>query len=186
MLLKNRIRLICFYVLVFSWIYFNPSITYSWTFSGEVVQIYDGDTLSIQEKESGRLHLVRISSIDAPELGQAYGIESRDYLYNLTIGKQAEASCYRTLKDKVEICSVAVNGKDVAVELLEEGMVWRYRLYIEGQHPKKRYPYEYAEKRAVKEGLGLWGNKNREPPWKWREKLEDWTYYWEWYWHDDW
>ena len=181
---KNYAKLLV--IIFFISIYFNILPTYAWQFSGEVVQVYDGDTLSIKEKVNEKIHLVRISSIDAPELGQVFGIESRNYLYNLTFGKNADANCYRTLKDFVEVCSVTVNGKDVAIELLEKGMVWRYRLYIEGQHPKKRYPYEYAEKGAIKEGLGLWGNKNKEPPWKWREKLEDWTYYWEWYWHDDW
>ena len=157
----------------------------AWTVTGDVVDVYDGDTIYIEDAVNGYLHLVKLSAIDAPELAQQHGKISRQYLYDMVVGKKATADCYRTIRARVEICSVIVNGKDIGLVQLETGMAWRKRRYVEGQHVKKRYAYEKAEAKAIEEKAGIWSQNNPLPPWKWRERNERWDWYWDWYWHKD-
>src|SRR4051812_3648267 len=54
-----------------------------------VVAVHDGDSLTI--REAGRSpRRIRIEGIDAPELQQPFGIESRDALTSLTLNKSVE------------------------------------------------------------------------------------------------
>jgi len=162
------------------------SVSYAWTISGKVVDVYDGDSITILEDDTGWTRLIRLSAIDAPELSQRYGRESRDFLYTFAYGKQVTADCYRTIRQRIEICTVNMNEKDLALNQLEAGMAWRFRLYVEGVHPKKRYPYELAEKKAKAEQIGLWTDENPVRPYKYREKYERWDWYWDWYYYQDW
>ena len=49
--------------------------------TGTVSSVHDGDTITVAGNS------IRLDSIDAPELMQAYGIQSRDNLANLVIGQ---------------------------------------------------------------------------------------------------
>ncbi|MBT7179799.1 MAG: hypothetical protein HN907_09715, partial [Nitrospina sp.] len=46
------------------------------TVNGEVVQVQDGDTLTVKT-ERDKLYKVRLSDIDAPEIGQPFGKVAR-------------------------------------------------------------------------------------------------------------
>ncbi len=148
--------------------------------------MYDGDSITVLEDKTGWTRLIRLSAIDAPELAQPYGRQSRDFLYKFVFGKKISANCYRTIRQRIEICTVIHNTKDVALNQLEAGMAWRFRLYVEGVDRKRRYPYELAEKKAIMEKSGLWAQKDPVRPYKWREKYERWDWYWDWYYYQDW
>ena len=55
-------------------------VCYSQDLSGKVIKIYDGDTITIMAKEKIK---VRLFGIDAPELKQEFGKESREHLEKL-------------------------------------------------------------------------------------------------------
>lgn len=54
-------------------------VVFAQKISGIASHIYDGDTFKL-EKSNGDLIKIRLANIDAPELSQAHGIASRDYL----------------------------------------------------------------------------------------------------------
>ncbi len=56
--------------------------------SGTVVAVHDGDTITL--KTNSEEKKIRLASIDAPELNQAYGAKARDTLKGLVLGKQVQ------------------------------------------------------------------------------------------------
>jgi endonuclease YncB( thermonuclease family) len=57
---------------------------------------------------------------------------------------------------------VLIDGRDVSLELLKEGMAWHYEKY---DHNKR---LREAEQSARAARMGLWSDGNAEPPWEWR------------------
>ena len=53
----------------------------------EVVAVTDGDTVRVTIKDGSAPFKVRLHGIDAPELDQEFGVESRDKLVALLAGK---------------------------------------------------------------------------------------------------
>ena len=62
--------------------------TYCGTLNGIVVDVHDGDTLTI--KSGATRTKVRLAGIDAPELNQFFGVESRNSLRSLAINKEVQ------------------------------------------------------------------------------------------------
>ncbi|HIE80046.1 MAG TPA: hypothetical protein EYQ03_05205, partial [Nitrospinaceae bacterium] len=67
------------------------------TVNGEVVQIQDGDTLTVKT-ERDRLYKVRLADIDAPEMGQPFGKPARRLAVDLALEKTVRVNY--TFKDK--------------------------------------------------------------------------------------
>jgi endonuclease YncB( thermonuclease family) len=118
------------------------------TLTGRVVKVADGDTLTLLDASRVK-HKIRISGIDAPERKQPFGAASKKNMSDLSAGKQAEAICYKRDRYKRLICTVYVNGEDVALAQLDAGLAWWYRRYANEQPPSLRGEYESAETRAA-------------------------------------
>ena len=86
----------------------------------------------------------------------------------LAFGKEAEAICYKRDRYKRLICTVYVNGEDVALAQLDAGLAWWYRKYANDQPPSLRGEYASAEDHAATDRIGLWQDKDPIPPWTWR------------------
>ena len=56
-------------------------------YSGICVRVLDGDTVTIAD-EGQNLHRIRITGLDAPELGQPYGNQAKTELKELLLGKE--------------------------------------------------------------------------------------------------
>ena len=54
--------------------------------SGEVVDVHDGDTIIVVDDDKGYKRIIRLSAIDAPELLQSFGKESKDHLLEISLG----------------------------------------------------------------------------------------------------
>ena len=87
------------------------------TLTGRIVKVADGDTLTMLDA-SNIQHKIRISGIDAPERKQVFGTASKKNMSSLAFGKEAEAICYKRDRYKRLICTVYVNGEDVALAQL--------------------------------------------------------------------
>lgn len=137
--------------------------------SGRVVDVLNGDTIIIRDAQQTE-HRIYLYGIDAPELKQISGKESRDYLDRLLFT--------RTYQVKVVIESHAKNGNvigtvyaaeqnssqyaDINGMMVMAGHAWASR------HSGKRY--QAIEQIARNRKTGLWANPKPVPPWDWRKK----------------
>ena len=80
-----------FFSLIFcAFTIYAESLVTSYTLEGTVTGISDGDTLTITDK-SKKTYKIRLASIDAPEMKQAYGMQAKAFLSKLCFGKTVKA-----------------------------------------------------------------------------------------------
>ncbi len=135
---------------------------------GRVVGISDGDTITLLDAAKQQ-HKIRLSGIDAPESGQAFGQKSKANLSALVFNRQVIAQCSKTDKYRREVCKILVGGIDANLEQVKACQAWWYRHYASEQPSRDREEYEAAEFNAKIRRLGLWADKNPVPPWDWRQ-----------------
>ena len=127
---------------------------------GTVISIQDGDTMTVQVDR--QLVKVRLMDIDAPELKQPFGQQSRQALSVLCAGKAVMIDT--TSKDRYgrTLARVTCGTTYANAELVRQGMAWVFDKYV-----KDRSLYELQDKaRSVKQGL--WADPKSIAPWEWR------------------
>jgi len=131
-------------------------------FTGKVVGIADGDTITVlRDKEQVK---VRLAEIDAPEKAQPFGNRSKQALSALVFGNQVLVVDQGQDRYKRTIGRVYQGGFDVSAELVKQGMAWVYRKY------SKDKTLLLLEDEAKSQRLGLWLDVDPVPPWEWRRK----------------
>ena len=151
----------------------TPDIEHSdgLTLGTKVVGIIDGDTIDIliDGKETKRL---RLNGIDAPETGQPFGKNSKQFLSETIGGKfvrivEHEQDRYkRTIADiYLPMADPLVNLPDMFLnrELVSRGLAWHYKQYSDDE----RLAHDEERARAAK--LGLWSDLRHVAPWDWRK-----------------
>ena len=139
------------------------------TLSGRVVRIVDGDTLvllvagNVQER-------IRLAGIDCPERKQAFGTRATNALARLAAGEDVTIEWGKRDRYGRIVGKVIVDGEDVDLTLVREGMCWWFRKYAHEQTSADRVLYENAERKAREERLGLWRDPHPVPPWEWRRE----------------
>lgn len=128
-----------------------------------VNSVHDGDSMRVLcPGERGSLR-VRMEQIDAPELEQAHGRKSRDYLRQLcSVGSTVIIQTQGTDQYGRILGDVYCDGKNVNREMVAAGAAWVYNRYV-----KDRDLYD-AQDQAKKQRRGLWAGKNPQAPWQWR------------------
>jgi endonuclease YncB( thermonuclease family) len=129
-------------------------------FSGRVVSIADGDTLTVLvERQQVKVRLVEI---DAPEKSQAFGNRSKQSLSDMCFDKEAQIQ--EKGKDRYgrTLGRVYCGGMDTNAEQVRQGMAWVYDKYVTDHSLYQLQDDAKAEKR------GLWADANPMPPWGWR------------------
>jgi endonuclease YncB( thermonuclease family) len=136
-------------------------------FSGKVVGISDGDTITVLRDRSPVK--VRLYGIDCPELGQEFGSRAKSVTSELTFGqvvgvRKRDTDRYgRTVAD-----IVLPDGRILNHELVRQGFAWWYRRYAPNDVTLARLE---AEARAARRGL--WSEPHPVPPWVWRRPKRD-------------
>jgi endonuclease YncB( thermonuclease family) len=135
-------------------------------FSGKVVGITDGDTITVLH--NGRDERVRLHGIDCPEKGQPYGSKAKQFVSQLVFGKEVTVKDYgldntRSKRTLGEI--VLLDGRVVNEELLRAGLAWWYRKYV-----PNRLDLAALEEEARNAKRGLWADPHPVPPWCWRKQ----------------
>ncbi len=139
------------------------------SFRGEVVDVHDGDTLTLATDAGQRLR-IRLSGIDAPELDQPHGEAARRRLADLALERAALARCIRRDRHGRWLCRVTVAGEDLGLSLLQSGYAWWFRRYAHEQPEATRSRYAAAEAEATRARRGLWQDAVPRPPWLWRRE----------------
>ena len=125
--------------------------------SGKVIRVSDGDTILIQ---SGSQKIrVRMYGIDAPELKQKYGEESKKYLEKRIMDKNVDIKVINQDQYGRKVGKVFYKNKDINLEMIETGNAWFYEY-----HAKREKEYRKAFKNAQEQKLGLWKEKNPQNP----------------------
>ena len=132
-----------------------------------VIRIHDGDTITAQS-ETGNRFQVRLSGIDAPELKQQYGIESRNALIALLKNETPTLDCFKTDKYRREICRIFTStGTDVSLQMVASGNAWWFEKYASDQTKDEQERYSAAENDARRQRRGVWSSP-AAAPWDWR------------------
>ena len=100
-------------------------------FNWPVVEILDGDTIEVLHNQ----HPVRIrlSGIDCPEKGQAFGHKAKEAASALVFGKEVTLQKFGKDKYRRTIADVLLpDGMNRNQELVKEGQCWWYRKYAPG------------------------------------------------------
>jgi len=131
-----------------------------------VVGVSDGDTLTALDADNQK-HKVRLHGIDAPEIGQPFGTKSREALGRLAVKKTATLHLKGRDRYGRDLARVEVDGLDVNVELVKDGLAWHYVRYDKSPELAK------AEREAREAKRGVWADKEPIPPWEWRATERD-------------
>lgn len=131
-------------------------------FTAKVVSVTDGDTITVYDGVRPQIK-IRLSAIDAPESGQAFGNKAKEALSDLCFGKQAAVNPKTTDRYGRTVADVSCAGQDVGVYMVRSGMAWVYDKYAKGY--ANLYPLQADAKQAKR---GLWADANPTPPSEWR------------------
>ena len=126
------------------------------------IKVTDGDT--VKGKYANELIKIRLAEIDAPELKQAFGVESKGCLKELI--KQSDGKVFFKFKEKDRykrhVGWLYSEDLDINLEMVKRGCAWVYDRYAE-----RKVLFKH-QNLAKQNKLGLWKNTNAVKPSDWR------------------
>jgi|GEM_PF-819402 len=125
---------------------------------GRVLVVHDGDTIKVQ-LDSGPIS-IRFFGIDAPELSQSYGLESRRALAKLVDGREVDIEPTGQNSYERMVAVVYVGRTNVNEAMIKSGDAWVARKYVRKRQNAAWCAYENV---ARESRLGLWA----QPATKW-------------------
>lgn len=133
----------------------------------KVTSVHDGDSMRVRCPGDRNTIPVRMDQIDAPELDQAHGIKSRDYLRSIC-PVNATARIEHPGRDQYNrmLGKVYCNDIEVNAAMVKSGSAWVYNRYV---IDKSLYD---LQDQAREQRLGLWANRQAQAPWKFRQRAK--------------
>lgn len=158
-------RLIQLFICVFA---ISSNNVKSDEYNGVVTRVIDGDSIIV--KENGNLNKIRLRYIDAPELSQGYGKESKKFLQNQLLDKSVLV--YTEYNDRYgrqladiyihnEIESIYINAK-----MIKSGNAWVYKTYRSNSYLIN------LENHAKMNNKGVWSSQEPLEPWIYRKNMK--------------
>ncbi len=129
---------------------------------GKVVGVHDGDTITVLDSNNAQ-HKIRLAQIDAPELSQEWGKNSKKALSDLVFGKVVVVDVESIDRYGREVAGIFVGNRDICKEQIANGNAW---VYVKYAHDKSLAALQAA---AQKSKAGLWSTGSATPPWEWRK-----------------
>lgn len=126
-----------------------------------VSSIIDGNTIIVEQ--SGMPLEITLESIDAPELNQKFGMESKEFLSALLLDKKVTVDAVRTLEYRKISGVVHLEDLDINRKMISAGLAW----YDErnGYNPLLKD----VQKEAKNSKVGIWSEKSPIAPWVFRD-----------------
>ncbi len=128
---------------------------------GKILRVIDGDTYVVMLNTVS--YHCRLVNVDAPEKNQPFGLNVRDSVSNLILGKYCQVNIVGFDKYNRALCSISVNHISLDNLLLRRGWAW-YAPTMLAFKPKLRF----IEAKARLNNIGLWSCAAAIPPWIWR------------------
>lgn len=136
-------------------------------FEGVVTRVKDGDSLMVARTREKRVEEVRLHGIDAPELGQPWGIQARAALRRLAEGRPVLVETMGRDRYGRWLGRVHVGPTELNLALVADGHAWAVRGYgASGQALKA-----HREARTARRGLWALPPEQRLPPATWRDRF---------------
>ena len=137
------------------------SATLAADFTGRVVGVSDGDTITVLSK--GKPERIRLHGIDCPEKRQAFGNRAKQFASELVFGKTVTVQFVdRDRYGRTVGVVLLPDGRSLNHELVRAGLAWMYRRYTNDQSLSD------LEEEARVAQRGLWADPHAVPPWEWR------------------
>ena len=133
---------------------------------GYVVLAGDGDTISVMSREH-KGYMIRLAGVNAPELGQCYGIKAQKYAQkqvgrkNVRVKADLTHPLDKNSKQKYPRIFGYIyykNGTNFNVELVRKGYAKLY--FYKGKQPKLYRALKKAEDEAKVAQRGIWNPKS--------------------------
>jgi endonuclease YncB( thermonuclease family) len=153
---RSRMNLIVYLLIILT-----PLSVWAQEWTGTVVGISDGDTLTVLNNQKRQVK-IRMAEIDAPESKQAFGTQSRKSLSDLCFKKSVVVDDHGKDRYKRTLGRIKCEGIDANAEQVKRGMAWAYRQYLTDQ------AIATFEEGAKLARIGLWTEENPTPPWEFR------------------
>ena len=131
----------------------------------KVIDISDGDTFTCFTDENEQIK-VRLAEIDAPEMDQPYGGNSKQSLYDVISSEMVKLDVQDTDSYGRTVARVTrMDGVDVNAQQIKVGAAWAYPKHL------KDKSLLALETEAKSNQLGLWAlpTSDQIPPWEWRD-----------------
>ncbi len=139
-------------------------------YAGQVTFVSDGDTVHVRDTD-GQKHKLRLAFIDAPELNQAYGQDSRRGLSERLLRQEVSVQVFYRDQYGREVAKVLHRGQDMNLWQLQQGAVWHYVYHARKEQNQADFAaYAAAAKAARQQRSGLWQNSQAVPPWDFRKQ----------------
>lgn len=147
---------------------FFPCVALAEVLLGTVIAVHDGDTITLRTETNKKK--IRLAGIDAPELKQPYGVESRSAVREAVLDKVVLVETSRNDKYGRAIGKVILDGQDINLKQVQSGMAQVYREYLRELSKEDKVLYLEAEEQSKAVVAGLWNESNPVEPWIWRKK----------------
>ncbi len=154
---------------LFLWLALSCPLGLADVLVGRVVAVADGDTVTVLD-DSRQQHRIRLVGIDAPENRQPYGHRARQHLAERVFQRDVEVEYDKRDRYGRILGKIVLDGEDVNLMMVRDGMAWHYRQFQRDQRPADRALYAAAEREARAEGRGLWADPQPQPPWEFRRQ----------------
>jgi len=83
--MNRKTSLLCAFIFLLL-----TQLAFSWAWSGEVVGITDGDTITVLHSKTLKDVKIRLYGIDTPEKGQAFSKRAKQFTSDIVFGKVVE------------------------------------------------------------------------------------------------
>ena len=134
--------------------------------SGAVSSVHDGDTLTVNGQS------IRLDSMDAPELDQAYGVNAQQFLAALTLGQQVTITYAKTdFYGRLVGTVFKTDCSNVNLLAVASGAAWYYEAYKCEIDTRQRAAFAQAQAAARASALGLWAAP-AVAPWVFRNGVD--------------
>ncbi len=134
--------------------------------TGKVQYVHDGDTVRISV--DGAKIKIRLAGIDAPEMNQEYGLESKAVLKSIIDNKIIYYQSNKKDRYGRVIATLYLDQRmtqSVNAMMVEKGAAWWYKRYARNDKE-----LEQLHNKARLSGAGLWMSGSAIPPWVWRKR----------------
>jgi micrococcal nuclease len=140
--------------------------TLIWAWPGKVVNIADGDTITVLTSDKQQVR-IRLYGIDAPEAGQPFGSKSTQFVRDLAARKTVEVGVRDTDRYGRTVAVIILpDGSNLNEEIVRAGLAWVYTKYCKDRPMCARW--DQLQEAARQARLGLWRDPDPVPPWDWR------------------